>query len=318
MDHIPNRFDRIVAILIQLQSRKVVKAKDLADRFGVTLRTIYRDIKTLDQAGVPILGEAGTGYSIMEGYRLPPVMFTPEEASSFVAAEKLMEKFTDQVMSAHFAQAMYKIKSVLRNDEKNMVASLESQIDITTNLYGFNKNLPHALQYIMESMAAQCQIKLCYQAIKDDCPVWRCIEVIGIFHENQFWYLYAFCHLRDDYRQFRIDRITDLNKTGIPFSKKHPALQELRNKQKTAETTSVRIRVKKSVAPYLHFGREYHGFLSEKIVGDSVEMVFESPDADMGFARWFVTFADHADILEPEHLKTSVRRILDKAIQKLQ
>ena len=61
MDQTPNRFDRIIAILIQLQSRKIVKAKDLADRFGVTLRTIYRDIKSLDSAGVPIIGEAGTG-----------------------------------------------------------------------------------------------------------------------------------------------------------------------------------------------------------------------------------------------------------------
>ncbi len=125
IDESPNRFDRIVAILIQLQSRKIVKAKDLAERFGVTLRTIYRDIKTLDSAGVPIIGEAGSGYTIMEGYRLPPVMFTPEEAGSFVAAEKLMEKFTDQLMSSHFTKAMFKIKSVLRSDEKNMIANLE-------------------------------------------------------------------------------------------------------------------------------------------------------------------------------------------------
>ncbi|HZW65007.1 MAG TPA: HTH domain-containing protein, partial [Hanamia sp.] len=144
MEQAPNRFDRIVAILIQLHSRKIVKAKDLAERFGVTLRTIYRDIKTLDSAGVPIIGEAGQGYSIMEGYRLPPVMFSREEAGSFVAAEKLMEKFTDQLMNSHFKQAMYKIKSVLRTDEKNMIAYLEEQIDITASPYGFNKDLPHA------------------------------------------------------------------------------------------------------------------------------------------------------------------------------
>ena len=92
-----NRFDRITAILIQLQSKKVVRAQDLADRFDISLRTVYRDIRTLEEAGVPLYGEAGVGYSIVDGYRLPPVMFTQEEAMAFITAEKLMEKFTDQI-----------------------------------------------------------------------------------------------------------------------------------------------------------------------------------------------------------------------------
>ncbi len=87
-----NRFDRILAIWIQLQANRIVKAQDLSQKFGVSLRTIYRDIRSLEAAGIPIIGEAGIGYSIMEGYRLPPVMFTREEASSFIAAEKLMER----------------------------------------------------------------------------------------------------------------------------------------------------------------------------------------------------------------------------------
>ena len=317
MEQVPNRFDRIVAILIQLQSRKIVKAKDLAERFGVTLRTIYRDIKTLDSAGVPIIGEAGSGYSIMEGYRLPPVMFSREEAGSFVAAEKLMEKFTDELMSSHFTRAMYKIKSVLRTDEKNMIAYLEGQIDIAGSPYGFNKDLPHALQHVTESMSLRRQLLLHYKPPAADEPVERKIEVIGIFHENQFWYIYAWCHLRQDYRQFRIDRITHLRITDIPFTRKHPALQELRNKNKKTETTRVRIKVKKSVAPYLRFGRDYHGFLSENTYGDMVEMAFDSPDVEMSFPRWYIMFADHAQILEPASLKLSVRRILDEALEKL-
>src|SRR5687768_15506858 len=110
----PNRFDRIIAILIQLQSKKIIKAQELADRFQVSLRTIYRDIKTLESSGVPISSEAGTGYSIKEGYRLPPVMFTREEATGFIAAEKLMQRFTDKSLGNHFQSAMFKIKSVLR------------------------------------------------------------------------------------------------------------------------------------------------------------------------------------------------------------
>src|SRR5436190_22716018 len=90
-----NRIDRLTAILVQLQSKRVVKAQEIADKYKLSLRTVYREIKALDEAGVPIIGEAGIGYSIMEAYRLPPVMFTKEEATAFLTAEKLVEKLTD-------------------------------------------------------------------------------------------------------------------------------------------------------------------------------------------------------------------------------
>ena len=82
-----NRFDRITAILIQLQAKRSVKGQEMADRFGVSLRTVYRDLRTLEQAGVPLCGEAGVGYSLAEGYRLPPVMFTREEATALLTAK---------------------------------------------------------------------------------------------------------------------------------------------------------------------------------------------------------------------------------------
>jgi predicted DNA-binding transcriptional regulator YafY len=115
---IVKRFDRIMAIFIHLQSRRTVRAQDLADRFEVSLRTIYRDIKSLEQAGIPIYSEAGTGYELMEGYKLPPVMFSQEEALSFIAAEKLMDRFIDEGLKQNFLSATYKIKSVLRMSEK--------------------------------------------------------------------------------------------------------------------------------------------------------------------------------------------------------
>ena len=113
-----NRIDRVTAILIHLQSRRVVKAQEIAERFGISLRTVYRDIRTLEAAGIPLLGEAGVGYSIMEGYRLPPVMFTKEEATAFLTAEKLIEKLTDTSTEESYKSAMYKIKAVLNAAEK--------------------------------------------------------------------------------------------------------------------------------------------------------------------------------------------------------
>src|SRR4051812_19448843 len=123
-----NRIDRISAILIQLQSRRVVKACDIATRFNISLRTVYRDIKTLEYAGIPLIGEAGVGYSIMDGYRLPPVMFTREEATAFLTAEKLMEHMTDPSSNENYKSAMYKIRSVLHVAEKDFLENIDGHI----------------------------------------------------------------------------------------------------------------------------------------------------------------------------------------------
>jgi len=96
-----NRIDRVSAILIHLQTKKIVKAQEIADRFSISLRTVYRDIKALEESGVPVGGEAGVGYQLMEGYRLPPVMFTKEEAIAFLTAEKMVEILTDASSKKH-------------------------------------------------------------------------------------------------------------------------------------------------------------------------------------------------------------------------
>ena len=81
-----NRLERMSAILVKLQSRPLVTASEIAVQFGVSLRTVYRDIRSLEASGVPICGEAGQGYSLVEGFKLPPLMFTTEEAISFLMA----------------------------------------------------------------------------------------------------------------------------------------------------------------------------------------------------------------------------------------
>jgi predicted DNA-binding transcriptional regulator YafY len=88
---IMNRIDRLTAILVQLQSKKVVKAHEIADRFEISLRTVYRDVRALEEAGIPIGAEAGKGYFILDGYHLPPVMFSQQEANALVLGSKLIE-----------------------------------------------------------------------------------------------------------------------------------------------------------------------------------------------------------------------------------
>lgn len=311
------RFDRIVAILIQLQSRRIVKAQDLADRFQVSLRTIYRDIRTLEASGVPIASEAGVGYSIMEGYRLPPVMFTREEAGSFVAAEKLMQKFTDKSLGAYYESAMFKLKSVLRGKEKDWVAALESQVMIDPAQKLFNEAIPNALEILFESIAEKKQVYLKYQSLEADNPSERNIEPVGLFHENNYWYVLGYCHVRKAYRQFRTDRILRIQRTDELFTLEHGSIDDHRNKREDIPKTKVRIQVDKNIAKYIKGSRKHYGFVSEEVKKDMVEMTFMVFDLRDGFARWYIMFGDHAKILEPESLKERVKELLKKTEEML-
>jgi len=86
------RLARLTAILTQLQSKKLITARDIAEKHEVSIRTVYRDIRTLEKSGIPIVTEEGKGYSIMEGYKLPPVMFTEDEANALITAEQIIAR----------------------------------------------------------------------------------------------------------------------------------------------------------------------------------------------------------------------------------
>jgi len=123
-----NRFDRITALLLLLQTRSVVTAKFLADNFSVTERTIYRDIRTLETAGVPIGSEAGVGYFLEKGYHLPPVSFTLDEAASLLLGEKLAANRFDKATRSDFESALNKVRSVLDSGDKDYLSALDADV----------------------------------------------------------------------------------------------------------------------------------------------------------------------------------------------
>ena len=314
-----NRFDRITAILIQLQSKKVVKAQDLAHRFGISLRTVYRDIRSLEEAGVPVYGEAGIGYSLVDGYRLPPVMFTPEEAMAFITAGKLMEKFSDKTLTDNFASALYKVKAVLRNTEKDLVNNLEEHIDVIDTHNVTNAAATDSLDVLLRAVAEKKAVQMTYKAFGSDDVKSRIAEPIGIFHENDNWYTIAHCHLREMYRQFRLDRILSIKLTDIT-QQEHVNLKEYRKlypkEWEKYPLEKVVLRVEKNSIPYIRERRHFYGFVSETIHGNMLEMTFLTQWAEEGLLRWFMMFADKGEILEPDWLREKAAVLIRSIIEK--
>ncbi|MDA3613860.1 helix-turn-helix transcriptional regulator [Polluticaenibacter yanchengensis] len=308
---IDKRFDRILAIFVQLQSRPIVRAQDMADRFQVSLRTIYRDIKSLENAGVPIFSEAGVGYTLMDGYKIPPTLFTKEEALSFAVAEKLMDQYLDSDVSKHFSAALTKMKAVLRQSDKENVAKLENKLIVNRRHHFFNANVPSALAKLFDSIAKQLQLKIAYKSVESDTAKQRLVEPIGVFHESGFWYFMAYCHLRKDIRQFRIDRIEAIEMTSDIFTQTFKPLADYLKKEVKVPKQKVKILVSKRLAYYMSWDKKYYGFISEQETEDGIEMIFETKSLEQEFTRWLLMYADGIKVLEPQALKLSIKNMID-------
>ncbi len=309
------KFDRIVSIFVQLQSKRIVKAQELADKFSVSIRTIYRDIKSLEQAGVPVLSEAGIGYSIMEGYKLPPVMLTKEEAISFVTAEMLMEKYVDKTMGTHYKDAMSKIKSVLRWSEKDYMSLINDSLYNLPSSTIFGRSANNALEILMNGITLKRQVSVTYKAFDSDKEIKRILEPIGIFHENEYWYLVAYCMLRKDYRQFRTDRILNLQLTENSFALEHQSLEDYikTSKEKSNLVVDICITAHKSVTKYMVNSMKNYGFVNQESKGDDVLMYFKVRDSEIDyFIRWYLMYGDAIKLISPVSLKEKIRDLMFK------
>ncbi|WP_294286810.1 YafY family protein [uncultured Chryseobacterium sp.] len=313
-DHYLKKLDRVTAILTQLQSKPVVRAQDLAKKFEVSVRTIYRDVKTLENAGIPIIGEAGSGYSLMDGYKLPPVMFTKEEVLSFITAEKLMQKFLHESLGNHYRNAMEKVRSVLKYSDKNLIENIEKQIDVFNYHPKTEDKIRNIIPMILESIAEKKQLTLEYETVDGRIST-RTIEVVGVFFEFNYWYIMAYCTLRNDFRQFRVDRILKIFKTENPFLQEYGQINEYR-KTPNGNKTRVRLLVEKKIIGHLVNSKKYYGLVEEIERDNGFELIFETDWIDEGFPRWLVTFADYAEVLEPEFLKDSLKVLIKNILKK--
>ncbi|MBV8255118.1 MAG: YafY family transcriptional regulator [Chitinophaga sp.] len=307
-----NRIDRLTAILIQLQGKKIVKASEISERFNISLRTVYRDVKALQEAGVPIGAEAGTGYYIVDGYHLPPVMFSKEEAAALLTAEKLMEKYSDHSNEKQFGFAMEKIRSVLRGSDKDYLESLDDNIAVLSYQphHLQNEEFPNKfLSDIQQSIGNQQVMSMEYFSFKDEVATRREIEPVGIFHMSHNWHLIAWCRLRQGYRNFRVDRIRKVHVLSERYEKaKHVSLKDYLTQQFKHEEgllEECKILMETRVVKYINAQKYYYGLVSEKNMGDKTEMLFLQPPKGY-FTRWLLTFGNSIEILGPESLKESM------------
>jgi len=311
-----NRIDRLTAILIQLQTKRIVKAEEISDRFEISLRTVYRDVKALMEAGVPIGSEAGKGYFIVDGFHLPPVMFTQDEASAMLMAAKLVERMTDKSVQKTFEAALMKIKAVLHDTEKEHLENLQSYIKVFNSPPGKPEEYPNDfITGIQHAAVSKEVLHLKYYSNNQGELTTREVEPIGLFYYSFAWHLIAWCRLRNGYRDFRTDRIKEMKNTGAKFDARNLlTLQEYLASIREAnhEMQQVVVLFDKPLDRYLANARYYYGYVSEEDLGTKIRMTFMTGNLCY-FCRSLLLMQGKAvEVESPEEARKTIRDLIEE------
>ncbi len=200
-----SQLSRLIAILTTLRSKRLVTAPQLADKYDVSIRTIYRDIRKLEAAGVPVVTIEGKGYALMEGYNVTPMQFSEKEANALITAQQLVKQTKDSSFVSDFNDALVKIKSVFKTTIQEKSELLERKIYVFNS--DFENTSSHALSDIQLAITHFNYIEMHYLKAHATTATHRKIEPYALYATNHKWILIAWCHLRASYRAFRIDRI---------------------------------------------------------------------------------------------------------------
>lgn len=209
-----NRVDRLFGILILLQAKKFVTAEKIAEKYKLSVRTIYRDIKALGELGIPVSFEPYKGYFIVQGYFLPPLSFTVEEANALILMASLSEKFADNSIAQNSTDALNKIRNVLRTYDKDKAECFANQINVY--LPDDQKPTNDFLSSIQKSITEKLILEITYTN-NHNITSQRQIEPIGLVFYTFQWHIIAWCWSRKAYRDFKVKLISKLSETKLAF-----------------------------------------------------------------------------------------------------
>jgi predicted DNA-binding transcriptional regulator YafY len=203
---------RLITLIMLLQRQPNQKAASLAEKLGVSIRTLHRYFGMLDEMGIPIYAERGPygGFSLVRGYKLPPLVFTPEEAVAIYLGTSLVSEMWGQLYQESAGGALAKLENVLPDEQRNEIAWARRSLIAT----GMHRADPSALAPLLEKLRRAArehrQIDMEYQSTTKANANQRQIDPYALVHRSGWWYLVGYCHLRQGVRTFRVDRIQNL------------------------------------------------------------------------------------------------------------
>ena len=309
---------RLINLILLLQRRPHQKAADLAGELGVSVRTLHRYFEMLDEMGIPVYSERGPygGFSLVRGYRMPPLVFTPEEAVAVCLGVSVVEEMWGQIYRQAARGALAKLENLLPDKQRHEVAWARRALFAT----GMHRADLAALEPVLEKLRRAArehrQVEMTYQSRSQAEAAPRRFNPYALVHRWGWWYAVGYCHLRQDVRTFRVDRITDLALLEELFEL--PASFDLQAylaaEVQAQPQVTARMRFNPTAARTALENRAYWDALEEQADG-SVVVAFSAPDLEWAASTVFM-YGPLVEALEPPELRQMVSQWAEAVMQK--
>ncbi|MEO8612160.1 MAG: YafY family protein [Chloroflexota bacterium] len=295
-----NRTDRLLAIVLEMQAKGWQRAEDLAATFEISKRTIYRDMDALAESGVPVVSSPGQGYSLVEGYFLPPVHFSPDEAIILLLGADFMAQSFDAQYRAAARSAGSKIQAVLPDSSRAEVADLQTSLRFIPMFPLDGMARPELLQQIRRAVIERKTVRMDYHTRSGEevagTKTRRDADPYGLIHLDRTWYLVAYCHLRHDIRHFRLDRVDRLQVLDKTFTR--PDNFQLGPSPDNRPGITIRALFSPDVARWVKEERNFYK-TAEEDRPDGLLITF-SVRQESDLVQWLLGWGRHVCVLEPQ------------------
>jgi predicted DNA-binding transcriptional regulator YafY len=301
-----NRIDRLFGILLLLQRRRRVRAEDLARAYEVSERTIYRDMLALNETGVPIVSLPGVGYELVEGYYLPPLLFSAGEASALFLGAQMLQAHAIGRLGGAAERALAKIAVILPAELRQQAEHMAETIEFVMPPARFDLDDP-LLTTSQQAIRERRVLRLRYHGYNRDQLTEREIEPHYLTYSNGAWYINGYCRLRKDIRGFRFDRIEKLALLPETF--------ELRSAQVAErEMIDAQVRFEAGFARWVR-ERQHYAFQNENPDQDGHSVIMSYHVHRISeLLPWLLSWGAAAQVLGPPELRDSVRDEVTKML----
>ncbi len=301
-----NRTDRLLALVLELQARSYTRAEDLANQFEVTVRTIYRDMLALCEAGVPVVSTPGRGYSLAPGYFLPPLMLTPDEAGMLLLGAAFVAEQVDAPYCQVTDTARKKIEKLLPEATHQELEFLRDTLRFSKRPRPLDPSVKTCLPILRQAIMDRSVLHLAYHARHGD-PGVRDVEPHGLVCLEGIWILAAYCRTRREMRHFRLDRIDKVTPIGERFTRR----QEFTVRRITPMTygpDEVHVLVSPEVLRWARESRPVSFVREEDDPMRGMIMVFR-PHTSHELIPWLLSWGSGVHVLSPAAMQRQIAEI---------
>lgn len=308
-----NTATRLITLIFLLQNHPNQKASELAEKLGVSLRTVHRYFEMLDEMGVPVYSERGPygGFSLVRGYKMPPLVFTLEESVALVLGTGMVEEMWGELYRESARGALAKLENLLPEEQAREVAWARNSLVATGMNRSDLKALTPTLEKLRRAVRERRSLDMNYQSNQIPHPSQRRLDPYALVHRWGWWYVIGFCHLRREVRTFRVDRISEIILSDATFNilPDFDLQAHLKEELQAQPQVKARLRVEADAAWLIQGNHSYWENVEEQADG-SVIVTFSAPTLEWA-ASTALAYGPAVEVLEPPELRQLVAEWLD-------